>query len=633
MVEGGGLSFDFYERSCPQVEDIVRAGLQSLSLTDPTSPAALLRLMFHDCQVQGCDASILVDPDNRTMSYEMTSTKNFGIRKRETISIIKSMVEAVCPQQVSCADILILAAREAIAMSGGPRIRVPLGRRDSSTPPNNKLADAFLPPADIGVDGMLRLFANKGMTIEESEDGEPEDQIMEPGFEIVLSLSCPFGSLTSNSSFVLNDPTTLMFDNQYYVNAMRGRGTLKIDAEMPSDPRTAQYVERFAVDQNDFFQAFSSAFLKLSSSGVLTDRQVIVRITFQILTVLVLLAKSLAENVPANFIFGDSLVDAGNNNYILSLSKANYIPNGVDLGKPTGRYTNGRTIIDIIGQELGFKDFTPPFLAPTTVGTVVLQGVNYASGGGGILNHTGKIFGGRINLDAQMDNFANTRQDIISSLGVPAAMNLWERALFSITIGSNDFINNYLTPVVSTVEQKLVPPEMFVGTMVSRFRIQLTRLYNMGARKVVVANVGPIGCIPCQRDLNPSAGDGCVAFPNELAQLFNIQLKSLVEELITNLKGSKFVYADVYHIVEDILQNYISYGFENVNSSCCYLAGRFGGLIPCGPPSKVCWDRSKYVFWDPYHPTDAANSIIAKRLVDGDSNDISPMNIRHLIES
>lgn len=71
-------------------------------------------------------------------------------------------------------------------------------------------------------------------------------------------------------------------------------------------------------------------------------------------------------------------------------------------------------------------------------------------------------------------------------------------------------------------------------------------------------------------------------------------------------------------------------GFENANASCCYVAGHFGGLIPCGPPSKVCFDRSKYLFWDPYHPSDAANVIIAKRLLDGDSNDISPLNIRRL---
>ncbi|KAL4643156.1 hypothetical protein ACB092_02G073000 [Castanea dentata] len=69
-------------------------------------------------------------------------------------------------------------------------------------------------------------------------------------------------------------------------------------------------------------------------------------------------------------------------------------------------------------------------------------------------------------------------------------------------------------------------------------------------------------------------------------------------------------------------------GFENANSSCCNLAGRFGGLIPCGPLSKVCSDKSKYVFWDMAHPTEAANILIARRLIDGDTNDITPMHRR-----
>lgn len=358
------------------------------------------------------------------------------------------------------------------------------------------------------------------------------------------------------------------------------------------------------------------------------------RILMLILSVnLVLLGLCSASNVPANFVFGDSLVDVGNNNYIVSLSKANYIPNGIDFGRPTGRYTNGRTIVDIIGQEVGFKDFTPPYLAPSTNVAVALKGVNYASGGGGILNHTGKIFGGRINLDAQLDNFANTRQDIISRIGTPKAMEMIRESLFSITIGSNDFINNYLVPVVSNIEEKFITPETFVGSMISRFRFQLTRLYNMGARKIIVANVGPIGCIPYERDTNPNSGGDCVAFPNQIAQLYNSQLKSLTDELNAKLRGSTFVYADVYHIVDDVLQNFESYGFESASSACCNIAGRYGGLIPCGPPSRVCSDRSKYVFWDPYHPSDATNQIIAKRLVDGDACDIWPMNIRRLLES
>lgn len=87
----------------------------------------------------------------------------------------------------------------------------------------------------------------------------------------------------------------------------------------------------------------------------------------------------------------------------------------------------------------------------------------------------------------------------------------------------------------------------------------------MGARKVLIANVGPIGCIPYLREINPSAGEDCVVFPNQLAQMFNIQLKSLVAELSANLKGSEFVYADVYRIFSDIIQNYPRYGNNNHN--------------------------------------------------------------------
>lgn len=96
-------------------------------------------------------------------------------------------------------------------------------------------------------------------------------------FEAFLRLTCPKGSLISNLTFVLNDITPTLFDHHYYMNAMEGRGVLTIDAEMVIDPRTAQIVEHFATNQDDFFHAFSTAFLKLSSSGVLTGDQGVIR--------------------------------------------------------------------------------------------------------------------------------------------------------------------------------------------------------------------------------------------------------------------------------------------------------------------------------------------------------------------
>lgn len=71
-------------------------------------------------------------------------------------------------------------------------------------------------------------------------------------------------------------------------------------------------------------------------------------------------------------------------------------------------------------------------------------------------------------------------------------------------------------------------------------------------------------------------------------------------------------------------------GFSTASKACCGNGGQFAGIVPCGPTSSMCSDRSMHVFWDPYHPSEAANLILAKKLLDGDKRVISPMNLRQL---
>ncbi|KAK8976820.1 hypothetical protein V6N11_047588 [Hibiscus sabdariffa] len=235
-----------------------------------------------------------------------------------------------------------------------------------------------------------------------------------------------------------------------------------------------------------------------------------------------------AHNITAFFVFGDSLVEAGNNYYIDTLAAPGF-PNG---------------------EELGFKDYTPPFLAPNTTGDVILKGVNYASSGAGILQATGSLF----------------------------------------------------------------------------------RLYKMDARKFVVSSVAKVGCIPFEIDTHICAQD-CADSLNNFAKLLNSKLKSLVGVLTNSLTGSLFVYVDNYAIIEDIINNSRSYGFENTDSACCKVIGRHGGLIPCIAVSRVCPDRRKYVFWDPFHPTESVFLIAAKHQMDGGPEYASPVNIRQLVNS
>ncbi|XP_050388258.1 GDSL esterase/lipase At2g23540-like [Argentina anserina] len=341
------------------------------------------------------------------------------------------------------------------------------------------------------------------------------------------------------------------------------------------------------------------------------------------------------EGLGASFIFGDSLVDSGNNNYLPTLSKANMRPNGIDFqasgGNPTGRFTNGRTIGDIVGEELGQPNYALPYLAPNATGKAILYGVNYASGGAGIMNATGRIFVNRVGMDIQIDYFNETRKQIDKLLGPSKAKEyISKRSIFSITVGANDFLNNYLLPVLSIGARISETPDAFIDDLITHFRAQLTRLYQLGARKFVIGNVGPIGCIPYQKTINQLNPDQCVELPNKLALQYNGRLKDLLAELNDNLPGSTFVYANVYDLVSELITNYDKYGFSTASRACCGNGGQYSGIVPCGPTSSMCSDRSKHVFWDPYHPSEAANLILAKKLLDGDTRIISPMNLRQL---
>ncbi|KAE8696214.1 GDSL esterase/lipase [Hibiscus syriacus] len=323
------------------------------------------------------------------------------------------------------------------------------------------------------------------------------------------------------------------------------------------------------------------------------------------------------SSLGASFIFGDSLVDAGNNNYLSTLSRANIPPNGIDFkasgGNPTGRYTNGRTIGDIVGEELGIPNYAVPYLAPNSTGRAILYGVN------------------RLGLDIQIDFFNNTRKQFDALLGASKAKDyISKRSIFSITIGANDFLNNYLLPVLSIGARISQSPDAFIDDMISHFRNQLTRLYQLDARKFVVGNVGPIGCIPYQKTINQLNENECVDLANKLAIQYNGRLKDLLTEMNGKLPGSVFVHANVYDLVLELITNYKQYGFTSASKACCGNGGQFAGIIPCGPTSSMCDDRDKHVFWDPYHPSEAANLIIARQLLNGNTKVISPVNLKQL---
>ncbi|XP_023893652.1 GDSL esterase/lipase At5g45670 [Quercus suber] len=334
--------------------------------------------------------------------------------------------------------------------------------------------------------------------------------------------------------------------------------------------------------------------------------------------------------VPCYFIFGDSLVDNGNNNQLSSLARSDYRPYGIDFpGGPSGRFSNGKTSVDVIAELLGFNDYMPPYVSAS--GRDILKGVNYASAAAGIREETGRQLGGRISFSRQVKNFQNTVSQVVNLLGNDSAANYLSKCIYSIGFGSNDYLNNYFMPIFYSTGSQYTP-EQFADVLIDKYNQQLKTLYDYGARKMALFGIGPIGCSPSELSQNSRDGKTCVQRINSANQIFNSRLKSLVKTLNNNLSNATLIYIDSYGIFQDIINSPSTYGFKVANAGCCGV-GRNNGLITCLPLQIPCKNRNEYLFWDAYHPTEAGNAIIAKRAYSAQAaSDAYPIDIHRLAQ-
>lgn len=329
------------------------------------------------------------------------------------------------------------------------------------------------------------------------------------------------------------------------------------------------------------------------------------------------------ELVPAMFIFGDSLIDNGNNNNLPSFAKANYFPYGIDFnGGPTGRFSNGYTIVDEIAELLGLP-LIPAYSEAS--GDEILHGVNYASAAAGILDITGRNFVGRIPFNEQVQNFENTLDQLSNTLGTEAVSSSLGQCLFFMGLGSNDYLNNYLMPNYPTSNQ--YNAQQYANLLVLQYTNQLTRLYNLGARKFVITGLGVMGCIPSILAQSPVGQ--CSDAVNQLVQPFNANVKTMINNLNARLPGSKFIYVNIASMFRDILTRPAAYGFRVTNRGCCGI-GRNGGQVTCLPFQTPCPNRDEYVFWDAFHPTSKVNIIVGRMAFNGGLDVVYPMNIQQL---
>ncbi|KAI3785382.1 hypothetical protein L1987_44500 [Smallanthus sonchifolius] len=253
----------------------------------------------------------------------------------------------------------------------------------------------------------------------------------------------------------------------------------------------------------------------------------------------------------------------------------------------------------------------------------MIHGVNFASAAAGILDITGRNFVGRLPFNQQIKNFENSLDQITDGAGDVAQM--LSRSLFFVGMGSNDYLNNYLMPNYPTRNQ--YNGQQFADLLSKEYTTQLTKLYNLGARKFVLAGIGRMGCIP--NIIAQGTTGRCSEDVNQLVLPFNENMRTMINNLSTNLPGSKFVFINVDNMFQDLLSNARSYGFRVVNRGCCGI-GRNRGQVTCLPFQNPCPNRREYVFWDAFHPTEAVNVLMGRKAFSGTPDFVYPINIQQL---
>ncbi|XP_058112141.1 peroxidase 31-like [Magnolia sinica] len=292
------LTLDYYQQTCPKLEQIIQETVMDKQIKSPTTAAGTVRLFFHDCFVEGCDASVLVSSNNFNKA-ERDADINLSLPGDgfDVIVRAKTAIELACPGIVSCADILSIATRDLITMVGGPYYKVRLGRKDGLVSSASHV-EGNLPRPTMTMSQIISIFQTKGFTIREmvalsgahtigfshctefasriynyGGKAGAHDPSLDPRFAQGLQNACTTYQKDPSMS-VFNDIISPgKFDNIFFQNLPKGLALLASDQGLVADARTKPFVEMYAANQTAFFQDFAHAMEKLSIYGVKMGRK------------------------------------------------------------------------------------------------------------------------------------------------------------------------------------------------------------------------------------------------------------------------------------------------------------------------------------------------------------------------
>ncbi|KAM3752765.1 hypothetical protein ACB098_03G043800 [Castanea mollissima] len=343
------------------------------------------------------------------------------------------------------------------------------------------------------------------------------------------------------------------------------------------------------------------------------------------------LAKSIVSDFPAIFNFGDSNSDTGE--LVATGIETLLPPNGQNyFHKPSGRYCDGRLIIDFLVRSMDL-----PFLNAylDSIGTPNFRkGCNFAAAASAIRPITGSA--SPFSLGIQVAQFQRLKARVLELELLPKGKKLgkrlpkkdfFEKGLYTFDIGQNDIASAFFSKSLDQIIASI--PEIL-----AEFETGIEKLYEQGARNFWIHNTGPLGCLPQNvaifgTDKSKLDEYGCVSQHNQGAKAFNKQLLALSKKLEGKYSDANFAYVDIFTIKYNLIANYSQYGFEHPIRACCGYGGpplNYDSRISCGQTKilngtsvtvKGCSDSSKYISWDGIHYTQAANDHVSSEILTG----------------
>ncbi|KAK9124016.1 hypothetical protein Sjap_013618 [Stephania japonica] len=317
--------------------------------------------------------------------------------------------------------------------------------------------------------------------------------------------------------------------------------------------------------------------------------------------------------VPGFFIFGDSVVDVGNNNHLYTLVKANFPPYGRDFvtHSSTGRFCNGKLATDFTAENLGFTSYPPAYLSSEAKGKALLTGVNFASAASGYYDNTAQLYHA-MSLSQQLEYYKEYQKKLVQVAGKSKAASIISGSIYLISAGSSDFVQNYY---INPYLYRAYTVDQFSNLLIQSFSAFIQNLYALGARRIGVTSLPPLGCLPAAITLFGLGTNVCVPKLNQDATSFNTKLNTTTQDLQKKLSGLNMVVFDIYQPLFDLVTKPSDHGFVEARKACCGT-GMMETSVLCNERSVgTCANATGYVFWDGFHPSEAANKVLADDLL------------------